>query len=95
MLVLRAGEGAPFSEVSWSDGKHALMVTIVTSAAIYLYEITGFLITMTAMILAALIVIERRNPLRAGAYSVAVVLFTYVSFVYLLKTPLPQSSYGF
>ena len=45
------------------------------------------------MMVALLIVIERRNPLRAGVYSVAVVLFTYVSFVYGLKTPLPEYSF--
>lgn len=94
-LILGAGDGVPFSEVSWSDGKHALMVTAVTAAAIYFYESAGFLITMVAMILVTLIVVERRNPLRAGAYSLAIVLFTYVCFVYLLKTPLPTGPYGF
>ena len=32
---------------------------------------------------------------RAGAYSAAVVLFTYVCFSYLLKTPMPESPFGF
>ena len=35
---------------------------------------------MVVMMVALLVVIERRNPLRAGAYSVAIVLFTYVCF---------------
>ena len=48
---------------------------------------------MLLMMFALLLVIERRNPLRAGIYCVAVVLFTYVSFVYGLKTPLPEYSF--
>jgi len=92
-LIVRAGESGPFSEVPWSDGKHAIMVTIITAAGIYLYTVLGFLITMVAMMVALLVIIERRNPLRAGAYSVTIVLFAYVCFAWLLKTPLPEFSY--
>jgi hypothetical protein len=93
-LVARAGESAPFSEISWEDGKHAVLVTLITAAAITLYEYLGFTITMGLMMIALLIVIERRNPLRAGVYSIAIVLGTYVSFVYGLKTPLPELSFS-
>ena len=93
-LVLRAGESAPFSEVGWSDGIHAAMVTVITAAAIALYTYLGFIITLVLMIVALLVLIERRNPLRAGAYGIVVVLFTYVCFAYVLKTPLPVSPFS-
>jgi hypothetical protein len=93
ILVLRAGESAPFAELAWDDGKHAIIVTVITAAAIALYEHLGFFFTMLLMMLVLLIVGERRNPIRAGIYSVAIVLFTYVSFVYGLKTPLPEYSF--
>jgi hypothetical protein len=89
-LILRASESGPFSDLAWEDGKHAAMVTVITAIAIYLYTWLGFIITMVTMILALLIVIERRNPLRAGVYSAAIVLFTYACFAWLLKTPLPE-----
>ena len=92
-LIVRGRESAPFSDLGWQDGKHAAMVTVITAAAIALYEHLGFFFTMLLMIAALLIVIERRNPLRAGIYCVAIVLFTYVSFVYGLKTPLPEFSF--
>jgi hypothetical protein len=92
-LIARAQESPPFAELSWGDGKHALMVTAITAAAIALYTRLGFLITMTAMMIALLILIERRRPLYAAAYSVAIVAFTYVCFVYGLKTPLPDVSF--
>lgn len=92
-LIVRANESGPFSDISWEDGKHAVLVTLITAIAIAAYENFGFLITMGAMMIALLIVIERRNPLRAGAYSIAIVLLTYVSFVYGLKTPLPEFSF--
>lgn len=94
-LVLRAGESPPFAEISWSDGKHAILVTLVTAIAIALYTYLGFILTMALMMAALLIVIERRHPLRAVAYAAAVVLVTYAGFVWLLKTPLPSSPFGF
>jgi Tripartite tricarboxylate transporter TctB family len=95
ILILRAAESAPSHETSWSDGKHALMVTVATAAAILLYTELGFVITMGAMMIGVLVVIERRNPLYAAAYTLAIVLVTYAAFVYLLKTPLPESPFSF
>lgn len=93
VLVLRAGESPPYTDIPWGDGKHALMVTVITAAAIALYEHLGFILTMGLMMIALLILVERRNPLRASAYSVAIVLLTYVSFAWGLKTPLPEFSF--
>jgi putative tricarboxylic transport membrane protein len=92
-LIARAGESGPFSDLEWEDGKHAAMVTVITAVAIALYEHLGFIITMLLMMAALLILIERRNPIRAGVYCVVVVMLTYVSFVYGLKTPLPEYSF--
>jgi len=93
LLILRARESAPFAELGWDDAKHAAMVTAVTAVAIGLYEHLGFFFTMLLMMVALLILGERRNPIRAGIYAIAIVLFTYVSFVYGLKTPLPEYSF--
>ena len=95
VLVLRASESVPFAELEWDGGKHAVLVTAVTAAAIGLYTYLGFIITMAAMMIALLIVIERRHPVRAAAYSIGVVLVTYVAFAYLLKTPLPTSPFSY
>jgi hypothetical protein len=94
-LFFRAkAESAPLSEVSWSDGKHALTVIAVTAIAIALYTKLGFLITMILMMASLLIVIERKNPLRVAAYSVGVVVLAYVCFAFLLKSPLPVSPFS-
>jgi Tripartite tricarboxylate transporter TctB family len=94
-LIARARESGPFSDLSWSDGAHAAMVTGITAAAVALYTYLGFVITMALMMAVLLIAIERRNPLRAAGYSSLIVLMTYVSFQYLLKTPLPEGPFGF
>ncbi|MCK9908208.1 tripartite tricarboxylate transporter TctB family protein [Microbacteriaceae bacterium K1510] len=94
-LIVRAGESPPFAEITWSDGTHALLLTVVTAVAITLYVQLGFVITMGAMMLILLIGVERRHPLRAAAYTFGVVLVIYLSFEYALKTPLPTGPLTF
>jgi hypothetical protein len=50
---------------------------------------------MALMMIALLLIAERQKPLHAIGYSLAVTLLTYVSFEYLLKTPLPESPFSF
>ncbi|HEY7228983.1 MAG TPA: tripartite tricarboxylate transporter TctB family protein [Pseudolabrys sp.] len=95
VLALRAGESKPFAEVPWSDVKHAAMVVGITALGAALYERLGFLTTNVLLILALLVVIERRKLLPAAVYSVGVAVVTYVLFVYVLKTPLETGPFGF
>jgi len=94
-LMIRANESPPFAEIPWSDGIHALLLTVVTAIAIALYVQLGFVITMGAMMLILLIGVERRPALRAAAYTFGVVLVIYLGFEYLLKTPLPSGPLTF
>jgi hypothetical protein len=94
-LILRASESAPLEQTSWSDVPHAVRVTVVTAIAIALYTVLGFMLTMGLMMLALLLFAEREKPLNAIAYSAAVVLVTYFSFEYVLKTPLPEAPFTF
>jgi hypothetical protein len=95
VLIVRAAESKPFAEVGWSDAAHAAQVVAITAATIAVYEWLGFLATNILLILALLLIIERRNVLRATLYSVGVVAVTYVLFAYALKTPLNPGPFGF
>jgi putative tricarboxylic transport membrane protein len=95
VLILRARESRPFTQLQWVDGKHAALVVAITAAGIAVFDWLGFLITMVVLMFALLVFIERRNVLYAGIYSLGVVLLTYVIFVYVLKTPLPIGPFGF
>jgi hypothetical protein len=95
ILFLRAKEGVPFSDISWSGAKHAAMVILIAAAAAALYTKLGFIITMFLMLMALLVIVERRSPLRAGAYSAFVVLLAYLTFEYLLRTPLPAGPFSY
>ena len=95
MLILRGAESAPFKSLHWQDGKHALLVLVITALAVALYQTLGFLLTMFLLLFALLVGVERRNPLIAGGYSIAVVVMAYVLFGTLLKAPLERGLLGF
>ena len=95
VLIVRAGESKPFAEVEWTDIVHAAAVTAITGVAIYFFETLGFATTMVAMMLVLLVGVERRPVVHAALYSVGVVGLTYLTFVYLLKTPLVAGPLGF
>ena len=94
-LVIRGKESPAFAELGWSDLTHAAQVVTIAAIGIALYTVLGFLATLILMVSAILIVIERRNPLRAATYALVIVSITYLGFEYVLKTPLPNGPWGF
>jgi hypothetical protein len=94
-LMLRAGESKPFATLSWHDAKHAVLVVAITAIAVAFFEYLGFITTNVLMMFALLVVIERRRLLPAAVYSITVVAITFITFVYLLKTPLDTGPLGF
>ena len=96
LLVLRASrESAPHADIDWSDLEHAGPVIAITAAGIALYTWLGFIITMVAMMTALLVLVERRNVVRAGLYSVVIVVFAFSLFHKFLRAPLPLGPFGF
>ena len=94
-LAVRASESKAFVALEWSNISHAGMVVAITAIAIAVYDWLGFLTTMVLLMFALLIVIERRDIVRATSYSLGVVLITYVTFEDVLKTPLNTGPFGF
>ena len=95
LLFVRASESAPLGDLDWSDLTHALSVIAVASAAILLYTQLGFLLTMFAMLICLIVLVERRNPIRAGLYSLFVVVVAFGLFSKILRAPLPSGPFGF
>jgi Tripartite tricarboxylate transporter TctB family len=90
LLALRAAqESPPLADIAWNDLKHALLVIVITGAAVYFYEDVGFIITMFVMMFALLLLVERRNPIPAALYSLLVVFLAFNLFDNALKAKLP------
>jgi hypothetical protein len=94
-LAVRASESKIFAALEWTNIRHAGLVVAITALAIGVYDWLGFLTTMVLLMFALLVVVEHRNLARAAVYSLGVVLITYVTFEYVLKTPLNTGPFGF
>lgn len=95
VLALRGQDSAPVSEIDWSDAKHAAQVIVITGVVIAAYTFLGFILAMGLLLFGLLIVVERRNPVRAALYSIAATLLAYGVFAGGLKAPLPIGPLGF
>jgi tripartite tricarboxylate transporter TctB family protein len=90
-LIVAAAPGSrKLAEIDWSDRGHAALVVSITAVAVAAYRPLGFLLTMTLLVFALLVLVERRNALVAAAYSIGVTLFAYWLFGKALKSPLER-----
>ena len=89
-IIVSAPAGEPFAAIDWSDRWHALGVVVIAGVAAALYQRLGFIITMSLLVFALLVLIERRNLLIAAAYSIVLTLFAYWLFGKALKAPLER-----
>jgi hypothetical protein len=89
------GTSQKLAGIDWSDRWHALLVVLITAVGIYAYQRLGFLLTMSFLVFALLVVVERRNVLIAAAYSIGLTLFAYWLFGRALKAPLERGIFWF
>jgi hypothetical protein len=90
LVMAGAGSSEPLASIDWSDRWHALLLVLITAVAVACYQWLGFLITMSLLVFTLLVVVERRHPLPAAAYSIGLTVFAYWLFGKALKSPLEQ-----
>ena len=90
VLIVSSGSSREVATIDWSDRTHAALVVLATAVAIMLYRPLGFLITMSLLVFSLLVLVERRNVLRAAAYSICLSVFAYWLFGIALKSPLER-----
>jgi tripartite tricarboxylate transporter TctB family protein len=88
IIVATGRERPPLARIDWSDWTHAAQLLLITAIAIACYRLLGFLITMSLLVFALLVVVERRRVLPAAAYGIALTVFAYWLFGIALKAPL-------
>ena len=84
VLFARAGETPPVGEIVWADLPHAVRVAAVAAAAVALYTVLGFVVTMAALLFSLTFFVERRPFLPAVAFSLGVTGLAYGLFSLLL-----------
>ena len=94
-LLFGAAASQPFAEIDWGDRNHALLLVIISGLGISVYQWLGFIVTISLLVFTLLVVVERKNVLRAAAYSVGLTMIAWWVFGTALKSPLETGILGF
>ncbi|CAN0508501.1 unnamed protein product [Phaeothamnion confervicola] len=95
VVLLRAGESPPFSEIAWDDIPHALLVIVAASGAAALYTTLGFPITFGLLLFGLTYGVERMPLATTAAVTAVMTGGAYWLLGTLLKTPMPLGIFGF
>ena len=93
-IALRGGRSQPLGEMRWPEAPRAAMILAACAAATYALEPLGYRITIVALLVFFLGVMERRKPLMVAAVSVGFSLLSYYLIATLLRVPLPRGPAG-
>ena len=80
--------------MEWDESGRALAILAACGVAAYALERLGFRITMAALLVFFLGVMERRHPVRVVVVSLGFAFIAYYLFATLLRVPLPVSPWG-
>ena len=90
LLLAQARSSPPFPAIAWDDLPHAVRVTLFTAVGIALYTWLGFILAVSLLLFALVLLVERKPLLVAAAFSIGVTVLAYTLFAMLLKSPLPR-----
>jgi len=88
-------KSAPLATVKWTEGWRAVLILIACAAGTFALERIGYRLTVIALLIFFLGVVERKPPLPVALVALG---FGFASFYVvgdLLHVPLPRSPWGF
>jgi predicted Kef-type K+ transport protein len=95
-LVALLGARSPrLRETDWREWRQAAAIFVVCAFAALALERLGYRVTVSAMLLVLLGVVERRGLLVTLACALGLAFGSYYLFDTLLRVPLPRGPYGF
>jgi putative tricarboxylic transport membrane protein len=95
LVVWRGGESVSFRALRWPELGHAIKILLCCAFAAAALERLGFRLTIFAVVVFLMGVVERRPVLPVAILSVLLSFGTFYLFNDLLRTPLPMGVLGF
>lgn len=94
LVMLRGARSIPLAEMKWTEAKRAIALLAACGVAAFALERLGYRITIAALLVFFLGVMERRKPMMVIAVGIGFPLVTYYIFSTLLRVSLPDSPWG-
>lgn len=94
LVVVAGGKSTRLTGIDWSDSARAIALLVACGAAAFALERLGYRITMAALLIFFLGVMERRKPWMVATVGLGFAFLTHYVFATLLRVPLPVSPWG-
>jgi hypothetical protein len=95
LIALSGGRSQPFAAILWPEATRALVILLACGVGAFALERIGYRITVIALLIFFLGVLERRRPLPVALVSLGFGFISYYVVGDLLHVPLPHSPWGF
>ncbi|MNC87868.1 Tripartite tricarboxylate transporter TctB family protein [compost metagenome] len=95
LIALWGARSAPLASMQWTEATRAVVILVACAAAAFALERIGYRITVIALLIFFLGVVERRRPLPVAMVALGFSLASYYVVGDLLHVPLPRSPWGF
>jgi hypothetical protein len=95
LVVLGGSRSVPIREMNWHEAPRGIVIIVTCALAAFALEHLGYRLTVTALLVFFLGVIERRRALPVALVSLAFALVSFYIVGNLLLVPLPRSPWGF
>ncbi|MBI3452726.1 MAG: tripartite tricarboxylate transporter TctB family protein [Rhodospirillales bacterium] len=94
MVIVGGGDAPPLRAIRWQEGGHAAGILGSAAFAALALETLGYRLTILAILVFLLGVMERRSPVAVALASFGISFGTYFVFADLLKVVLPTGPWG-
>lgn len=94
VIVLRGRASPLLDTIDWTEGRRAIVLLITCGVAAYALEHIGYRLTMVALLVFMLGVVERKRPLPTLLVALGFAFISYYVFATLLRVQLPRGPWG-
>jgi hypothetical protein len=94
LIAAMGGRSPRFAESRWPELARALVILVACGFAAFALERLGYRLTMAALLVFFLGVVERKRPVVAAAIAAGFSLISYLVFATWLRVPLPLGPGG-
>ena len=94
LIAVRAGSSPLFNTIDWSEARRGVVMLVACGVAVFVLERIGYRLTMIALLIFMLGVVERKRPVPTLLVACGFAFLSYYLFASLLKVQLPRSPWG-
>jgi hypothetical protein len=94
LIAIWGGQSEPLAAIRWPEATRALLILVACGVGAFALERIGYRLTVIALLIFFLGVVERRRPWMVALVSIGFGFISYYVVGDLLHVPLPRSPWG-